>query len=106
MTEKQMLNRTNAIHIFFLQHGFVLLDNSTLEVQPVMTEALTSTDDGAPHIVRRVPIPHSGAGNVTQSYPCKQTRALQKHTTLSEILLSVLLRVFTRACYWFLSLVR
>jgi len=48
----------------FLQHGFVLLDNSTLEIRPVLSEAFVSADNGAPHIVRRVPGLHAGAGNV------------------------------------------
>lgn len=42
----------------------MLLDNSTLEIQPIVTEALTSTESDALHIVRRVPVPHAGAGNV------------------------------------------
>jgi hypothetical protein len=48
----------------FLQHGFVLLDNYTLEIRPILTEAFVSADNGSPHIVRRVPGLRAGAGNV------------------------------------------
>jgi hypothetical protein len=47
----------------YLQHGFVLLDNSTLEIRPVLTEAFVSANNGAPHIVRRVPGLRAAAGN-------------------------------------------
>jgi hypothetical protein len=46
-----------------LQHGFVLLDNSTLELQPIVTEALISRESGAPHIVRKVSVPYTNTGN-------------------------------------------
>ncbi|XP_069680135.1 A disintegrin and metalloproteinase with thrombospondin motifs adt-2-like [Periplaneta americana] len=36
-------------------HGFVILDNSTLEIRPIQAEAAVVVDNGAPHIVRRTP---------------------------------------------------
>jgi hypothetical protein len=59
--------KSHTICTVFLQHGFVLLENSTLEIQPVVMEALISTDQGAPHIVRRGPIPYTAAGNAVKS---------------------------------------